>query len=41
MVTEEEDRKEEHVQIGIYSFEKVNNFIYLGCQDNPDEETTV
>ena len=40
MVTGQEAREGEHVQIVICSFEKVNNFVYLGCQVNSDGETT-
>ena len=40
MATGQEAREGEHIQIGIYSFEKVNNFVYLGYQFNSDGETT-
>ena len=40
MVTGQEAREGELIQIGIYYFEKINNFVYLVCQVNADGETT-
>ena len=40
MVTGQEAKEAECIQIGIYSFEKVNNFVYLGRQVYSDGETT-
>ena len=40
MVTGHEAREGERIENGIYTFEKVNNFVYLGCQVNSGGETT-